>query len=79
MTGHLKKLTFLDDRIISEYEKTFAEAFVKGGSQAEQEAREAYQNKKQEESKNYHMFAKKHAAEGRKKRKMIYEKMVKEL
>ena len=46
MTGHLKKLTFLDDRSITEYERLFAQAFVKGGIEAEQEARKEYAEKK---------------------------------
>ena len=35
MTGNMPKLNFLDDRIIQNYEKSFAEAFVKGGTEAE--------------------------------------------
>ena len=42
LTGSLKNLYYLDDRPVFESERIFADAWKKGGKEAEKEAREKY-------------------------------------
>lgn len=42
LTANLKNLNYLDDRPVFESERIFADAWLRGGAEAEREARKAY-------------------------------------
>lgn len=69
MTLILPNLTYLEDRPIFDYERLFADAWNKGGKEAENKARDEYKNSKSKIMKDSQNFCRKNDEEGAKKRK----------
>ena len=79
LTANIKSLTYLDDRPIFDYERLFADAWKRGGAEEEKRAKLEYQEKKRNQTKSYHQFARQHEEEGKKRRKAILKAMLDEL
>lgn len=69
MTIALKNLYYLDDRPVFEIERLAADAWAKGGAEAEAEARKAYQDKKNAEMRSITQRGRELTEEGKKRRK----------
>lgn len=71
MTYGMKNLHYLDDRPIFEIERIAATAWNEGGNEAEQKAREEYQEKKKQQMRSITQRGKDLYDEGKKRRKAM--------
>lgn len=79
MVAALKKLNYLDDRPVFDYERAVADAFARGGPEEEAKVKQEMQDKKAAEEKARRAFGKEHNEKGKKFRKDMFKKMLSEI
>lgn len=79
LTAHLKYLNYLDDRPVFESERIFADAWLRGGTEAEREARRQYQEEHDQKRKKHLAAERAKWEKTREQRKQMMKRMIEEL
>ena len=79
LTGSLKNLYYLDDRPVFESERIFADAWKKGGKEAEQQARQKYVEEQENKKKKHMEIERAKWDKTREQRKKMMKDMIDEL